>query len=170
MLDFEQIRWDNKPMENLPEPAPPAEMKYWRAYLYFFDSPKWTMNLLLGALCTLIPVLGGIVFMGYGYEAVEEMHRKGKDDQYPEFDFNRFVKYLVRGCWPFIWQLIIGFPVGFIMGFCYSFAEVAVVGTGDQQGSKPGVLIPILIIVVVVGMVLSLIMSVLLVPILLRSA
>jgi hypothetical protein len=46
-------------------------MKFWRSYFYLFDSPKWTMNLLLGARCTLNPVLGGIVFSGYGFEAVE---------------------------------------------------------------------------------------------------
>jgi len=68
-------------MENISEYAPPVQMKYWRSYFYLFDSPKWSMNLLLGSVCVIIPILGSIVFMGYGYEAVEMMHRRGKDDQ-----------------------------------------------------------------------------------------
>src|SRR5207245_4380507 len=72
MLDFDRLSCDNIRMENIPEStasAPPAAMRYWRSYSYFFDNPKWTMNLLLGAVCSLIPDLGGIVFSGYGYKA-----------------------------------------------------------------------------------------------------
>ena len=156
-------------MENSPEPAPSTKLKFWRSYFYLFDSPKWTMNLLLGALCTLIPVLGGIVFSGYGFEAVEVMHRRGKDDQYPEFDFNRFVKYLVRGCWPFIWQLIVGLPVGFIIWIIYVIGMVVVIGSGDQQGPKAAMFILFFVIVFVVALVLSLIAGVLLAPLVLRS-
>jgi hypothetical protein len=169
MLDFLLLQWDNMPMENTSEVVPPASMKFWRAYFYFFDNPKWTMNLLLGAVCSLIPVLGGIVFSGYGYEAVEAMHRRGKDDQYPDFDFNRFVKYLVRGCWPFIWQLIIGVPLTFIIWlFCF-IAMMAIGGSAGQQGPKPGVVIPVVFFLVVVVLAVSLIISVVLAPLLLRS-
>jgi Protein of unknown function (DUF4013) len=157
-------------MENIPEsPSPQAGMRYWRSYAYFFDSPKWTTNLLLGALCSLIPVIGGIVFSGYGYEAVETMHRRGKDDQYPDFDFNRFVKYLVRGCWPFIWQLIIGVPVTFIIWFFCVIVMMVIGGTADQQGPKPVVLIPVLFFLVIAVLAVSLIISVVLAPLLLRS-
>ena len=169
MLDFVLFRWDNIRMPNTAESAPPAGMRYWRAYSYFFDSPKWTMNLLLGAVCTLIPVLGGIVFSGYGYEAVEAMHRRGKDDSYPEFDFNRFVQYLVRGCWPFIWQLIIGLPFAFIMWLFYMVLIMAFIGTADHQGPKPGVLIPVLILFVLLGLVLGVIIGVVLAPLALRA-
>ncbi len=156
-------------MESSSEAAPSTEMKFWRSYFYLFDSPKWTMNLLLGALCTLIPVLGGIVFSGYGYEAVEGMHRRSKDDQYPDFDFNRFVKYLVRGCWPFIWQLIVGVPVAFILWIFYIIAMVVLIGTGDQEGPKTTVLIIFFVVMFVVAFVLSLVVSVLLAPLALRS-
>jgi hypothetical protein len=169
MLDFVPPEWDNIRMENTPESAAPAGMTYWRAYFYFFDSPKWTMNLLLGAVCNLIPVLGGIVFAGYGYEAVEAMHRRGKDDQYPEFDFNRFVKYLVRGCWPFIWQLIVGLPFAFIMWFFYMVLIMAFIGTADHEGPKPGVLVPVLILFVLMGLILGVIVGVMLAPLVLRA-
>jgi hypothetical protein len=130
------------------------------------------MNLLLGAVCILIPVLGNIVFSGYGYEAVEAMHRRGKDDQYPDFDFNRFVQYLIRGCWPFIWQLIIGLPVSFVIWFFYLIVMTALVGTygtADHQGPELGIFIPMLIVLVIVGLALGLIVSVVLVPLVVRS-
>jgi len=170
MLDFVLLRWDNIRMENTSESAPPAGMRYWRAYFYLFDSPKWTMNLLLGAVCNLIPVLGGIVFAGYGYEALEAMHRRGKDDQYPDFDFNRFVQYLVRGCWPFIWQLIIGLPVAFIMWFLYFISVLAFIGTADQQAQgPPAAFFLILIFFVLVGLALGVAVGVVLAPLALRA-
>ena len=173
MLDFDRLSCDNIRMENIPEStpsAPPAGMKYWRSYSYFFDNPKWTMNLLLGAVCSLIPVLGGIFFSGYGYEAVEAMHRRGEDDQYPDFDFNRFVKYLVRGCWPFIWQLVVGVPVGFIMGFLYFIGMMVFIGTADQhEHGPPAAFFLFFIFFLVVGLALGLIISVVLAPLLLRS-
>lgn len=168
ILDFVPPEWDNIPMENAPESAP-AGMRYFRAYFYLFDSPKWTMNLLLGAVCNLIPVLGGIVFAGYGYETLEAMHRRGKDDQYPEFDFNRFVKYLVRGCWPFIWQLIIGLPFAFIMWLAYMVLIMAFIGTADHEGPKPGVLVPVLILFVLMGLVLGVIVGAMGAPLVLRA-
>jgi hypothetical protein len=172
MLDFDPGKWDNFRMENITEGTPSATLagtKYWRAYFYFFDSPKWSMNLLLGAVCILIPVLGNIVFSGYGYEAVEAMHRRGKDDQYPDFDFNRFAKYLVRGCWPFIWQLIIGVPIGIIMWFVYMIAMMMVFGTAGPQGPKAGVFIPVFVLIFVVVLALSLVVNVLLTPLVLRA-
>jgi hypothetical protein len=144
-------------------------MKYWRAYTYFFDSPKWTMNLLLGTLCSVIPLIGQIVFHGYGYEAVETMHRRGKDDQYPEFDFNRFVKYLVRGCWPFIWQLIIGLPVVFVMWFFYFIFMMVMLGTGGKEGPNPAVMLIGILFLVVVVLALSLVVAVVLAPLQLRA-
>src|SRR5262249_40687387 len=45
----------------------------------------------------------------YAFEVVESMHYLG-DKNFPDFDFNRFVKYLLRGLWPFLWQLILTLP------------------------------------------------------------
>src|SRR5262245_35056837 len=156
-------------MENTPESAPPVSMKYWRSYLFLFDNPKWLVNMLLGAVCLIIPVLGGIVFMGYGYEAVEMMHRRGKDDQYPDFDFNRFVKYLVRGCLPFIWQIIMGIPAAIIMWVFYFIVMIVVIGTGGNEPPNSAVFALVLFFVILVMIAISLAMSVILAPLLLRS-
>ena len=173
MLDFDPPSCDNTRMENIPESTPPvavAGMKYWRAYAYFFDSPKWGMNLLLGAVCTLIPVLGGIVFSGYGYEAVEAMHRRGKDDHYPDFDFNRFVKYLVRGCWPFIWQLIVSVPVFFVVWVLYFIFAMIFIGTVDtHEHGPPAAVFLFFAFFFALALALALVVSVVLSPLLLRS-
>ena len=65
------------------------------------------------ALCQLIPLVGPIVSLGYGYEVVEYLHRK-RGRNYPDFDFNRFVKYLGRGIWPFLVLLIVSVPMMFV--------------------------------------------------------
>ena len=40
-------------------------MNYSASISDFFKSPKWAMNMLLGGLCVLIPVVGPIVIMGW---------------------------------------------------------------------------------------------------------
>lgn len=77
-------------------------MHYFRSYRFAFSSPNWAMNLLMLIVCKLIPILGDIVLIGYFFEVIEYMHRRGSDVVYPDFNFNRFVKYLVRGVWAFL--------------------------------------------------------------------
>src|SRR5262245_15579904 len=77
-------------------------MQYVRAYRYIFDSLKWMTNVLLCAVCSLIPVIGPLILFGYMFELVEFMHRRKSDVGYPDFTFDRFSTYLMRGLWPFL--------------------------------------------------------------------
>ena len=76
-------------------------MNYSAAISDFFKSPKWTMNLLLGGACALIPFVGQIVVLGWTVTGFW-----GRDDEnyeaFPDFDFSHFGKYLERGLWPFL--------------------------------------------------------------------
>ena len=81
-------------------------MRYMEAYNYIFAHPEWTTNVLLSSVCSLIPVIGNIVLLGYQYEIVEAMHRF-PGQLYPKFDFGRFSQYLMRGVWPFLVNLIV---------------------------------------------------------------
>jgi hypothetical protein len=76
-------------------------MNYTASVTDFFRSPKWPMNLLMAGLCTLIPIIGPIVVMGWliiGFWA-----RTDEDFRtFPEFDFGQFKLYLERGVWPFL--------------------------------------------------------------------
>jgi len=116
-------------------------MRYFDAYSFVFDSPRWAMNLLLGAVCLFIPIVGQIVLMGYQFEIIESLHRDPKRI-YPDFDFNYFVEYLKRGVWPFLVSLVVGFVVSFVLMFLYLVMLVLVAVcaflTGDEAGMAIG--------------------------------
>ena len=61
-------------------------MNYTASVSDFFKSPKWTMNLLLGGVCALIPFIGQIVLKGWLITGFW-----GRDDDryenFPDFDF-----------------------------------------------------------------------------------
>ena len=81
-------------------------MKYLESITDFFKSPKWGMNLLLSAVCFIIPIVGPLVLSGWhitGFWARKE------DDpaKFPDFDFGNFSKYLERGLWPFLVSLVV---------------------------------------------------------------
>src|SRR6187455_3196366 len=81
-------------------------MNYTASISDFFKSPKWGMNLLLGGVCILIPLVGPLALGGWhitGFWA-----RKDQDPaKFPDFDFNQFGKYLERGLWPFLAGVIV---------------------------------------------------------------
>ncbi len=81
-------------------------MNYSAAIFDFFKSPKWLPNLLLGALCLLIPVVGPIVLIGWHSAALFGKRAPVDFDRYPPFDFNDFGKHLNRGLWPFVVNLV----------------------------------------------------------------
>jgi hypothetical protein len=89
-------------------------IQFMRAYKYVFANPKWLTNLIMAAICNLIPVVGGLVTGGYMFEVLETLHREG-DERYPDFDFGRFGKYLMRGLWPFLVILILFAPTMFLL-------------------------------------------------------
>jgi hypothetical protein len=83
-------------------------MHYFRAYGFMFRSKNWLTNMLLVVVCLFIPVVGQLVLIGYMFDVIEYMHRRGRDDDYPDFDFNRLVSYLTRGIWPFLADFLLG--------------------------------------------------------------
>lgn len=85
-------------------------MRYLRSYRFLFDSPNGTTNLLAGAMCQFVPVLGQIVFTGYAFELIEAISRRG-DRECPGFELDRLGPYLRRGLWPVIVQLAVLLPV-----------------------------------------------------------
>jgi len=93
-----------------PLPATPAykpidRLQYLRMYQYIFENPNWVTNVLLAAVCCVIPVIGPLVVLGYQYEIVIALLMTG-GRRYPDFDFNRFADLLMRGLWPFLVQLV----------------------------------------------------------------
>ena len=91
-------------------------MNYPASVSDFFKSPKWMNNLLFGGLCAIIPLVGQIALKGWLITGFW-----GRDDEryenFPDFDFNHFVKYLERGIWPFLVTLVTSLALGFLCAF-----------------------------------------------------
>ncbi len=151
----------------------PAGMQYLYTYQYIFQSNDWLVNILLCALCALIPVIGPIVLIGYQFEIVEALHRNPKSI-YPSFDFGRFMDYLVRGVYPFVVSLIasvICVPVMLILiyGPMLLFAIVAGgAGGGNGEAAVLGVFAMFAFIFIAIT-AFSLLLSLAIMPMFLRG-
>jgi hypothetical protein len=110
--------------------------------------------------------IGLIVFLGYGFEIIESLHRH-KDSRYPDFDMNRLMDYLLRGLWVFLVRLVAGIPVGMIVAFLYIAVWVATAAAPDKyRGIVLGIGLPLFFIVV---LLLSMAVSLVIVPLTLRA-
>jgi len=114
-------------------------MNYMRGFQYIREREKWVTNVLLGAVCLLIPIIGQIVFVGYLFDVIEALHKDPEHKNYPDFDFNRFTEFLSRGIWPwlaeFLFGLIISIPLT-IVGIVIMVASMAA-----AKGEPWGILI-----------------------------
>lgn len=82
-------------------------MQYQLAFAYYVgQKPNGWTNLLLVTVCSFIPILGPIVLLGYRAEVSEKLLRDPDLRRYPDFDFDRFSRYLERGIWPFLVSLV----------------------------------------------------------------
>jgi hypothetical protein len=107
-------------------------MRFFHAYAALFRQPQWGLTLLFGGLCQLIPVVGPMVYSGYLFEMMDHLHRHGEagEASVPAFDFGKFTRYLMRGLWPFLTQLVLGLaaaPIGMVFGL--GMAAISASGT-----------------------------------------
>lgn len=150
--------------------AQPVSMRYLEAYGYIFQNPNWMMNILLGFVCTLIPIVGNIVLIGYQFEIVESLHRK-PNRQYPDFDFNRFSDYLVRGVWPFL----VNFVAQFVMQIVFIplmyggiiLAAIVASSAGDEVGSI--LIVVVMVLALLFAIVIAMLAEAILVPMTIRA-
>lgn len=143
-------------------------IQYRRAYRFFFERPTWPTNLLIGSVCQLIPLVGSIVYLGYTFEVVEALHRRGDHRDYPDFDFNRFLTYLIRGLWPFAAQILAAVPAIFVTLFLtFGFLSLMAVVVGKEGGGP--FLVLLVVVTVVVNVLVALVLSVLMLPVELRA-
>ena len=86
-------------------------MQYIKPYTYFVQKEGGTNNLLMGSLCMLstqiIPIVGQIVLMGYQAEVAEDLEKDPDISDHANFNFNHFSRYLGRGVWVFLIQIIL---------------------------------------------------------------
>jgi hypothetical protein len=145
-------------------------LRFLEAYQYVFANPNWPLNVLLVAVCQLIPVIGPMVILGYQFEVIEALHRDPRRS-YPDFSFDAFVEYLKRGLWPFLVSLVVGLivsvPLTLVAFLLMGLVMFAVASAGGDGEPVVGVL---LIPLMFVGfIVMAVVLSVLMMPMILRS-
>lgn len=148
-------------------------MRYQASITDFFKSPKWGTNLLLGAVTSLIPVLGPMVLSGW---LITIFWARGDDDEpsrLPAFDFQYFTKYMERGLWPFLVNLVAGMVMSAVMVPLWLVPLLAsgmlTNGHHRMQHAEALTLVPLFgsMAVVYVGVMLA--FSLILVPLTLRA-
>lgn len=137
-------------------------MNYWASVTDFFKPQKWGMNMLLGAVCVLIPMIGPIIMNGW---AITQLWGRGDDENpsdYPPFDFQYFTKYLMRGIWSFLAQMVGGMvmmPVFIVLFFVFMMVAVPIMENNEVM----------VFLVMIIGffgyLVLMLLMNLIIVPV-----
>src|SRR5262245_27051671 len=120
-------------------------MRYFRSYQFLFDSPNWFANLMLGLVCQMIPVVGPLVLLGYQYEMIEELHLS-RGQRYPDFTFNRFMPYMIRGMWPFIVQMCVTMPLVFVL-MALMFGTFGLAAALASTQSAAAYLVPVIFVI-----------------------
>jgi hypothetical protein len=110
---------------------------------YITAREGWFMNLVMCALCSIIPVIGQIVLMGYMFEVFDSLHRDPEKKSYPLFDFGKFVPYLTRGVWPFVVQILTGIAIAIPLAILYAIMMAIAVA------AKNGIMVGLVWIVLV---------------------
>lgn len=101
-------------------------MNFTKAFTYIFDDKDWTSKLVLPLLCSLIPIIGGLIFLGYWLRVTKNVSRRDPLPL-PELDFG---EDLALGFKWIIVNLIYGLP---LLAFAVLFAVVlAVRGEGPS--------------------------------------
>lgn len=145
-------------------------MNYPAAIKDFFQTPKWLNNTLLGAVAMLIPAVGPIVLSGW-YITILWNPSKASDPQgYEPFDFQHFSKYLQRGVWPFVVNLVASFalvPIAMCL-MIPSFILLATAGS-HHRGDPDAVAILIVPLIFLMQLVLMLVYQFVATPLTLRA-
>ncbi len=145
-------------------------MNYNASVSDFFKCPSWKMNLLLGAVSILIPIVGPIVLTGWLVTGFWGREFWSDPSAFPPFDFDRFVKYLERGLWPFLVNLVCSLVlVALLMVIAVPLIIVAGVmdsGHGHGQGT---IAVVVIMAVFLLQVLLMLFYQVLVTPLVLRA-
>jgi hypothetical protein len=110
-------------------------MNYPASLQDFFKSPKWTTNLLLAALCCLIPIVGPMVVLGWllnGFWGRNE----GRAETFPDFNFDNFGQKLERGLWPTLVGIVAGVIVSPVLVIVMLLGMFMVGGAASATGSE----------------------------------
>src|SRR5262245_15872278 len=145
-----------------PEQDEPG-MNYLRSYQFLFDSPKWLTNLLAGTVALLVPIVGPMVFLGYLFEIIEAMHLQG-EARYPDFNTNRLSKYLNRGAWPFLADMVVRLVFGMLLAPVFGILVFVMILAAENNKEFGGIFILVFgcfyaLLMIVVNLLLPLVVT-----------
>lgn len=123
---------------------PIASFDYGRVFTAPFKSPNWGMNILWSIGCVILSsvIVGTLVLFGYMAE-VATARTGGRKDNWPDFDINRLSDYLLRGLWPFLWNLIWTFVLMIVGGIPMMITIGLASALGNNDQTIPAVLVGI---------------------------
>lgn len=96
-----------------------------RSFTFFLDDPEWVKKILLGALISLIPFVGGFIVFGWALAVTRNVYN-GVDSILP--DWADLGGYLVRGLIAWVGAIIWALPV-LILYVCFFVGFFAVSGS-----------------------------------------
>jgi hypothetical protein len=147
-------------------------MDYTTAFKFAFQNPNWIRNVLLAAICALVPVAGAIVLAGYIFEIVEALHKRGKnppaagEEPYPSFDLNRVMDYFMRGIPPLVVGLIFYVVTSIVIGIVYGIGLIVMAMAAKMGGAVVAIVMLFMLLVIFMVAVVS---AVLQLPLVLRA-
>lgn len=112
-------------------------MNYSASVKDYFQPAKWLNNTLLGAVTMLIPAIGPIVLSGWHITILWNSSKPNDPQDYEPFDFQHFAKYLQRGVWPFLVNLVASFALVPIMMCLMVPAFILFTSAGSHRGQNP---------------------------------
>jgi len=147
-------------------------MNYGASITDFFKSPKWTMNLLLGGACALIPFVGQIVLKGWCITVFWSRETDDRPETVPDFDFNNFGKYLERGLWPFLVTLVTSIVLSFAACIVVvPFSMIVTLLGSNDHGSASGCAAALLFVILLIFYTVLIVgLMVLLTPLTIRAS
>ena len=93
-------------------------MNFGLAFSYIFNDKEWFKKLALPALCSLIPVIGQFILVGWGLKAAKNVIDGNEQNALPKLEFGAD---LGRGFMAFLINVIYGLPVAILAGITSAF-------------------------------------------------
>lgn len=154
--------------------SPDDQLNYFESIKYIWSNPNWLVNLLFAALCGIaggvIPVLPGLVLLGYQAEIFEGVFLY-PTQHYPDFKLDRLTEYLVRGLWPFVVMLVAGIACAPLMLLAVGMplALTAIAGVATLGDEAPVAILLVLPFILLLMIATAILLNLAIVPLLLRA-
>jgi hypothetical protein len=109
-------------------------MHYTAALTDYFKSPRWAVSSLLAAVCSLIPLVGPVILMGWHIGGSFGRPKGSAAADYPAFDFKNLEQDLKRGLWPALCSLALGAVAAVVLTALGAVAFIG--GVAATEGDK----------------------------------